>query len=34
MLFLQSDEIKLEIVYLNDMGEEVVAPHKKQAGIP
>lgn len=25
---LQSDEIKLEIVYLNDMGEEVVAPTK------
>lgn len=25
---LQSDEIKLELVYLNDMGEEVVAPTK------
>lgn len=25
---LQSDEIKLEIIYLNDMGEEVVAPTK------
>ena len=27
---LQSDEIKLELVYLNDMGEEVVAPHKSR----
>ena len=25
---LQSDEIKLELVYLNDMGEEIVAPTK------
>ena len=25
---LQSDEIKLEIIYLNDMGEEIVAPTK------
>ena len=25
---LQSDEIKLEIVYLNDMGEEVITPTK------